>query len=192
MEFERGGAMHTDPEIDQILAEQRRQRNRRRVRMAGIALAVVAAIVVIAFLSEPYLRGSRNAAREAAAIGSLRAIFSAQITFSTTCDGFSATRLTQLGSNGLTFLSPDLALADRVEKMGYQFWIDAEPMADAPACNGLPAGQLARSYVIRAEPLPGEGERFFAMSSEDTDVYEARESVRFVNGEVAGGATPVQ
>jgi hypothetical protein len=187
--------MHSDPEIDQILAEQQRQRTRRRLRRLGLVAGFIVAIVVLAFVSEPFLRGARNEGREASAIGSLRAIFSAQAVFNINCAGYYATSLTQLGrpdGSGLAPLSADLALADRAEKMGYQIWIDAQPTPEAPACNGLPAGQLARSYVIRAEPLPGEGEKFFAMSSESADIYEGRESVRFANGVATGGASPVK
>ena len=186
--------MSDDPEIDEILAEQKRQRNRQRLRWLGLFAGVVVAIVGIAFVSEPYLRSERNEGRKASAIGSLRAIFSAQIVFATTCNGYYATRLTQLGrpdGSGLAPLSADLAFADRVEKAGYQIWIDAAPSADAPECNGVPAGQLARSVVIRAEPLPGEGEGFLAMRTESADVYEGSESVRFANGVAAGDAKAV-
>jgi hypothetical protein len=183
--------MHSDPEIDQILAEQQRARNRQRLRRLGLLAIVMLVIVALAFVSEPYLRSARNKGRESAAIGSLRAIGSAQAVFSSTCAGHFATRLTQLGrpdQSGLAPLSADLARADRVERMGYQFWIDAQPDIDAPACSALPAGQLARSYVVRAEPLPGEGEKFFAMSGESADIYEGLEPVRFANGVPTGGA----
>jgi hypothetical protein len=187
--------MHSDLEIDQILAEQRRQRNRQRLlRRLGILAAVILAIVVLAFATEPYLRRARNSGNEASAIGSLRAISSAQAVFSTTCGGYYATRLTQLGRpgvGGFAPLSADLAMTDRIEKARYQMWIDAEPTADAPECNGLPAGQVSRSFVIRAEPVPGGSERFFALSSDSTDVYEARAPVRFSKGIVTGGAKPV-
>jgi len=187
--------MHDDPEVDQILAEQQRQRNRQRWRWLGLAAGLIVAIIVLAFVSEPFLRSARDGRRQASAIGSLRAISSAQIVFSMTCGGYYATELTQLGrpdDSGLAPLSADLALADKVEKMDYQIWIDATPSADAPACNGLPPGQLARSYVVRAEPLPGEGEKFLAMSSESADIYEGHESVRFPKGAATGAATPVR
>ena len=183
--------MQTDPEIDEILAEQRRRRNRQRLRWLGRVALVILAIIVLAFVSEPYLRRARNQGREASAIGSLRAVLSAQAVFNITCNGYYAARLTQLGrpgDSGLAPLGADLALADRVEKMGYQIWIDAEPSADAPGCHGLPAGQLAQSFVVRAEPLPGEGEKFFAVSSANSEIYEALESVRFANGVATGGA----
>jgi hypothetical protein len=184
--------MESDPEIDQILAEQQRARNRRRLRRLGLLAIVVFVIVTIAFVSEPYLRSARDEKREASVIGALRAIVSAQAVFSIACGGQYATRLTQLGrpdGSGRAPLSADLAIADRVERMGYRIWIDANPTADAPACNGLPIGQLARSYVVRAEPLPGEGETFFAATDASADIYEGREPVRFVNGVATGGAT---
>jgi hypothetical protein len=184
--------MQHDPEIDQILAEQQRERNRGRLRKLGLLAIAILVVVALAFVSEPYLRTARNEQRESSAIGSLRAIVSAQAVFSTSCAGYYAARLTQLGradASGLAPLSADLALADRVQRMGYHIWIDASPVADAPPCSGLPAGQLTRTYVIRAEPLPGEGEKFFAVSSESTDIYEDREAVRFANGAAIGAAT---
>ena len=187
--------MSTDPEIDQILAEQQRQRNRRRLRWLAYIAAGIVGVVVLAFLSEPYLRRSRNEGREASTIGSLRAISSAQAVFSISCQGYYATRLTQLGQPGdagVPPLSADLAFADSVERMGYRIWIDAEPEADSPSCNGLPAGQVARSIVVRAEPLPGEGDTFFAMSSEGTEIYSSAESVRFSKGVAAPPATPLR
>ena len=62
--------MHSDPEIDQILAEQQRQRNRQRLRRLGLVAVLIVAIIVLAFVSEPYLRSTRNEGREASAIGS--------------------------------------------------------------------------------------------------------------------------
>ena len=186
--------MHSDPDIEQMLAEQKRRRNRQLLRRLGLVAGGIAAVIVLAFVSEPYLRSARNEGREASARSSLRAILSAQAVFSMTCGGYYATRLTQLGrpiDSGVAPLSADLALADRIEKMGYQIWLDAEPMADAPECNGLPAGQVTRAYVGRAEPLPGEGEKFFAVSSDSAEMYEGRESVRFANGVPASGAVRV-
>ena len=188
--------MSNDAEIDQYLAERQRERNRRRLRRVGLFVGVVVAIIVLAYLSEPFLRSARNEGQEASAIGSLRAILSAQMVFTTsTCSGYYAATLTQLGrpgAGGVAPLSGDLAFADRVEKSGYQIWIDAEPAADAPECNGLPAGRVARSFVIRAEPLPGEGERFFALTSASADIYAGTESIRVANGVVVGDAKPLR
>jgi hypothetical protein len=188
-------AMSTDPEIDQILAEQQRQRNRRRLRWLVYIVAAIVGIIVLAFLSEPFLRRTRNQGREASAIGALRAISSAQVVFNIGCQGYYATRLTQLGQSGdggLPPLSADLSFADSVERMGYRIWIDTEPEADSPPCNGVPAGQVARSFVVRAEPLPGEGETFFAMSSEGAEIYSSAQSVRFSKGIATPPATPLR
>lgn len=187
--------MPNDPEIDEILTKQRRERHRQRLRWFGVVAALIVSVIVLAFVSQPYLRSERDRGREASAIGSLRSIVSAQIVFSLTCGGNYATKLTQLGragDDGRAPLGPDLTFADRVEKMGYQIWIDAEPTADAPGCSSLPAGQVARSYVARAEPLPDQGTRFFAMSSESGDVYHGTAPVRFVNGVATGDAAAVR
>lgn len=158
-----------------------------------LGLVSTAAIVaVVAAACNPIT--ARNEGREASAKGSLRAIQSAQIVFAIDCNNFYAPTLTALGgepaSGGGPFLSQDLAAADTVEKMGYRIWIDAVASPDAPPCQGLSAGKAARSYVIRAEPIPGEGERFFAMTDQG-DIYQHSASVRFVDGAPSGGAERV-
>src|SRR5205085_4988967 len=86
-------------------------------------LIVVAIIGIIAAIAIPGLIRARISGNEAWAIGSLRAISSAQGTFAASCaSGRYAQGLDTLGSGpsgGSAFLSPDLAQAPSVTKAGY-------------------------------------------------------------------------
>src|SRR5258708_25640027 len=85
-------------------------------------LLVVAIIGIIAAIAIPGLLRARMAGNEASAIGSMRAINSAQQSYSNLCSGF-ATALPQLGPAGIggaqPFLSPDLTVPALVTKTGY-------------------------------------------------------------------------
>src|SRR6478752_4285175 len=76
-------------------------------------LIVVAIIGIIAAIAIPGLLRARMSGNEASAIGSMRAINSAQSTFSSTCGGGGyASTLAALATppqaNGTPFISPDL------------------------------------------------------------------------------------
>src|SRR6187401_1395130 len=87
-------------------------------------LIVVAIIGIIAAIAVPGLLRARMSGNEASAIGSLRAINSAQSTFSSSCgSNYYASTLVDLakapGTSKAGFISPDLA-KDPSEKSGYQ------------------------------------------------------------------------
>src|ERR1700754_1722549 len=87
-------------------------------------LIVVAIIGIIAAIAVPGLLRARMSGNEASAIGSLRAINSAESTFSSSCaNGSYAPTLIALGTppTGSTqaFISPDLGVAAPVVKSGY-------------------------------------------------------------------------
>jgi hypothetical protein len=162
-----------------------------------VVLAVLA--VIVSYPAVQRLQDARATGNAASAIGSLRVINSAQVTFSVACgEGFYAPNLPSLGKppadgvNAQPFVGPDLSAASTVERGGYRIWIDATGEADAPAaCNGLPPGTTTKHYVARAEPLPGNGTRYFATTDEAT-VYEGAQPVIFVGGRPTGDAKPVQ
>jgi hypothetical protein len=106
---------------------------------------------------------ARISGNEAAAIGSLRAIASAQATFSAVrCNGLYAPNLTTLGATG--DLLPNLASADTVESAGYRVTMAAGPSTadqnQQPPCTGA-----VTAYVASAVPLkPGtSGVRYFRL-----------------------------
>src|SRR5260370_10599847 len=86
-------------------------------------LIVVAIIGIIAAIAVPGLLRARISGNEASAIGSLRAVSSAQSTFAASCaNGMYAPTLTALGSgpsNGSAFISPDLGASATATKSGY-------------------------------------------------------------------------
>ena len=88
-------------------------------------LIVVAIIGIIAAIAVPGLLRARIAGNEASAIGSLRAVNSANLNWMTNCAGGRgyATNLANLGqpptSGGQPFISPDLAVTGTINKSGY-------------------------------------------------------------------------
>src|SRR5687768_5890494 len=88
-------------------------------------LIVVAIIGIIAAIAVPGLLRARIAGNEASAIGSLRAIASANLNWMTNCAGGRgySTSLVNLGSapsaGGQPFISPDLSATGTITKSGY-------------------------------------------------------------------------
>jgi hypothetical protein len=166
-----------------------RERQRRWLRRLAVAGGVVLLVVALAFLTAPSLEQARNTGNEASAKGSLRAIVSAQIVFSLDCAGLYAPSLSMLGRAPGRPLSPDLGAADTVQKSGYRIWIDATGSPAAQACNGMPAGMAAKSYVVHAEPL-NEGQQFFA-ATDDARLFQGSGRIQFENGAPVGNASAV-
>ncbi len=117
-------------------------------------LMVVAIIGVVAAIAVPGLLKARISADEAAAIGSLRAINSAQAGYSSGAGsgGYAASLATlATGCGGATtpFISADLA-TDPTHKSGYEIALQAA--ADAPAgepdCNGVPTHAAFYSTAV--------------------------------------------
>src|SRR5881394_1090656 len=81
-------------------------------------LIVVAIIGIIAAIAVPGLLRARMSGNEASAIGSLRAINTAQQNYSQLCNGYSPNLKTMGAPNG--FLSPDMSAADPTSKSGFQ------------------------------------------------------------------------
>jgi prepilin-type N-terminal cleavage/methylation domain-containing protein len=122
-------------------------------------LIVVAIILIIAAIAIPNLLRSKMAANEASAVGSLRTLNTACVTFSTTYGGYPASLVT-MGGEGTSALptSTSAELIDNVLqtgiKTGYSFSFSAAA-ADS-------AGNVD-SYIINAAPItPGvTGIRYF-------------------------------
>jgi type IV pilus assembly protein PilA len=132
-------------------------------------LIVVAIIGVISAIAIPGLLRARMAGNEASAIGSLRAINTAQQGYSQLCSGF-ATALPQLGAGGIggtqPFLSPDMTVAPTVAKSGYSITLVAgagAPMVLVGPCAGAAMG----GYYATAIPttVGSTGTRGFATNN---------------------------
>ena len=144
-------------------------------------LIVVAIIGIIAAIAVPGLLRARISGNEASAIGSLRAVSSAQSTFAASCaNGLFAQGLDTLGSGpsgGSAFISPDLSSSTTVSKSGYSVSMTgtAAPSGSSAACNG--ATGLASGYHAWADPLStSTGTRYFFTNTTGT-IWQATSSI---------------
>ncbi len=150
----------------------------------SVAVVVILALVlgvggvmvlgIVAAIAVPGLLRARISGNEAAAIGSLRAIISAEVSYASSCAaGGYAVTLEDLArpprGTAEGFISTDLGI-NGVEKAGYRIAItrDAAPgVIDvgtaAATCNGATVTP-ASSYFASAEPVTpgGTGTRYFA------------------------------
>ena len=160
-------------------------------------LIVVAIIGIISGIAIPSLVRARSAGNEAWAIGSLRAIASAQGTFASSCAGGRyAQALDILGtgpSGGSAFLSPDLAQAPNVTKSGYVVSLTGTAVTGGTAaCNG--ATSLASGFHAWANPqaLTTGSRAFFTNTTgtiwQSTGVFGAAGS----DTAAPSGGTPIQ
>jgi len=121
-------------------------------------LIVVAIIGIIAAIAVPGLLRARMAGNEASAIGSLRAVNSANLNWMTNCAagrGYAAT-LAALGqaptSGGQPFISPDLSAAGTVTKSGYDITYAAvgTQSTGLTTCSSVTA--VSQGYDALASP----------------------------------------
>ena len=157
--------------------------------MSGVAVALIAIVLgilgigmvgIIAAIAIPGLVRARMSGNEASAIGSLRAISSAQVSYSSTCSGGGyAVTLADLAKppqgSSIGFVSPDLG-TNGVMKSGYIVFLAKDAAAGvtdvgtaAATCNGS-TNAPASSYFVSAEPVtPGTtGTRYFATDTRGT------------------------
>ena len=146
-------------------------------------IIVVTIIGIIAAIAVPGLLRVRMSGNEASAIGSLRAVNSGEVVYSSSCAfGGYAVALEDLvkapaGSNE-GFISPDLK-SNGVTKSGYVLTLPADNAAGTTtmtvtACN-TPATTPSSSYFASADPvtLNGTGSRYFATDTRGTIFYSA-------------------
>jgi prepilin-type N-terminal cleavage/methylation domain-containing protein len=141
-------------------------------------LIVVAIIGIIAAIAVPGLLRARISGNEASAIGSLRAVSSAQATFAASCaNGMYAQTLDILGtgpSGGSAFISPDLGAAATNVKSGYSVSMTGTS-ATGTSCTG--ATSLASGYHAWADPLSSStGTRYFFTNTTGT-IWQATSSM---------------
>jgi type IV pilus assembly protein PilA len=162
-------------------------------------LIVVAIIGIIAAIAVPGLLRARMSGNEASAIGSLRAINSAESTFSSSCgaNGY-AQNLADLvlpptGSSA-GFISPDLS-ANAVVKSGYVVNLAKDTGAvtitlASKTCNGSTSDAVS-AYFGEAHPVTvgSTGQRAFATDTRGT-IYFNNAGTTVTAGMT--GATPLQ
>jgi prepilin-type N-terminal cleavage/methylation domain-containing protein len=158
-------------------------------------LIVVAIIGIIAAIAVPGLLRARISGNEASAIGSLRAVSSAQSTFAASCaNGMYAQTLDILGtgpSGGSAFISPDLSSGATVTKSGYTVGMTGTT-ATGTSCNG--ATNLASGYHAWADPVStSTGTRYFFTNTTGT-IWQATSSIGSGGSDSASpsGASAIQ
>jgi type II secretory pathway pseudopilin PulG len=139
---------------------------------------VVAVMGLLMTLAIPGLMRARGAAQVSSAVGTMRTINSAQLSYAITCGlGFYSPDFPTLGvkppSAAEAFLSPELTGAATFIKSGYTFSMAGTPLGGAPAtCNGLGAGGAAPGYAVVADSLDPVGNNRFLGSNADGVLYE--------------------
>ena len=142
-------------------------------------LIVVAIIGIIAAIAVPGLLRARIAGNEASAVGSLRAINSANLNWMTNCAagrGYAAT-LAALGnpptSGGQPFISPDLSATGTITKSGYDLTYAAigTQASGLTTCSVVTAA--SQFYDALAAPTGPNttGVRYFG-TNENNALYE--------------------
>ena len=161
-------------------------------------LIVVAVIGVVSAISVPAMLRARRSGNEASAIGSLRALNSAEGSYAAVAarGGFSpsiATLATPCPSGTVGFISPDLS-TDPTIKSGYTISIasSATAVAGPMDCNGVAS---ETGYYVTAVPITAglSGQRGFASSQAGT-IYFDRTGAAPTEAQMlpGGGGTPIQ
>jgi prepilin-type N-terminal cleavage/methylation domain-containing protein len=160
-------------------------------------LIVVAIIGIIAAIAIPGLLRARMAGNEASAIGSLRAVNSAENAYAAAGTGspYSAALMT-LGAacpgSTVGFLSTDLSTADPMEKSGFTVTLTNDGGAQGTDCSGNPG---VAGYYVTATPLNfgTSGNRSFGSNTVGTIFFaNAAAPPSLAEMGVGGGGTPLQ
>ena len=134
-------------------------------------------IGLLASIALPRLMLARQTASSASAIGSMRVIDSAQLTYALTCgSGFYAPNLTTLGTpppgSNEPFINVGLGSADTILKSAYTITMSALPYAGAPgSCNGLAIGAAGQGFSASADPTEANNLRYFGTNASNI-IYE--------------------
>jgi len=162
-------------------------------------LVAVAIIGIVAAIATPELLRARVAGNEASAIASLRAIYSGQATYASSCaHGGYAQSLEDLAiapAGGAAFVSPDIAV-NGVVKSGYVLNVGAGTVASvvataATVCN-TPSADVISTYfsVVAVSIKKTTSQRSFGMDQRGT-IYQELSGTTLTNVFPAS-ATPVQ
>jgi type II secretory pathway pseudopilin PulG len=141
-------------------------------------LFVIALIGLLSTLAIPGLMRARGAAQSASALGSMKVVNSAQLSFAITCGvGFYSPDLETLGvkppSAMEAFLPPEMTSSPTFIKSGYNFSMAGVGIPGAPAsCNGLSAGAASSGYALVADPLDTNPPARYFGTNADATIFE--------------------
>jgi hypothetical protein len=141
-------------------------------------LFVIALIGLLSTLAIPGLMRARGAAQSASALGTIKVVNSAQLSFAITCGlGFYSPDFQTLGvrppASVEAFLASEMSGGPTFVKSGYLFSMAGTGLPGAPpSCNGLPAGAAASGYAVVGDPLDTSPPARFLGSNADGTVYE--------------------
>ncbi len=145
-------------------------------------LFVIALIGLLSSMAIPGLMRARGAAQSASALGTIKVVNGAQLSYAISCGlGFYSPDIPQLGvippGSSEAFLPPEMSGGPTFIKSGYNFSMAGVPIAGAPgSCNGLGPGLASAGYALVADPLDvSPGARYFGTNSDGT-IYEDRAS----------------
>ena len=169
--------------------------NRKAQGFALIDLIFVCGIIgLLCAIALPRFLLAKQAAGSASAIGSMRTISSAQLTYALTCgNGFYAPSLTTLGTpppgSHEPFIAGGLGDSDLVTKSGYTIQLTASAYGGAPpTCNGLGPGLAGQGFKAAADPAEPSNSRFFGTNA-NAVIYEEATTLFGVMPEV--GVPPI-
>ena len=152
--------------------------NQKERGFALIDLIFVTGVIgVLCSIALPRLFLAKQSAGAASAVGSMRVINSAQLTYALTCGaGFYAPKLTTLGTpppgSREPFISAGLGGADTIDKAGYIIQMSALPYPGSPgSCNGLGVGLAGQGFIAAADPAVPSNPRHFATNANNI-IYE--------------------
>jgi type II secretory pathway pseudopilin PulG len=156
-------------------------------------LFVIAMIALLTTLAIPGLMRARGAAQSASAIGSIKVVNSAQLSFAITCGlGFYAPDFQTLGvppPASEAFLPPEMSSGPTFIKSGYNYSLAGVGLAGSPgSCNGLAPGSGAAGYAVVADPLDITPPARFLGSNSDGLIWE--DSASYMATMPESGAPP--
>ena len=163
-------------------------------------LFVVALIGLLSTLASPGLMRARGAAQSSSALGTMRVVNSAQVSYAISCGlGFYSPDLPTLakippGAKD-AFIASDLATGPTFIKSGYSFSMAGTAVPGAPAtCNGLGVGQSAAGYALVADPLDTTTPARHFGTNSDGVIYEHTKLLGLTMPETGAppGAVPIK
>jgi type II secretory pathway pseudopilin PulG len=140
-------------------------------------LFVIAMIGLLSTLAIPGLMRAKSSAYSASALGTIKVVNSAQLSFAITCGlGFYSPDLQTLGVRpplGDPFLPPEMSSGPTFIKSGYTFSLAGVGLQGAPgSCNGLAPGSASAGYAVVGDPLDTSGQGRFLGSNADGVIWE--------------------